>query len=360
MASASKNVSFYARSWVGTCQSRTVAQCARDGVAPPRPQLQRGFSSTPMRSAKEKAKPQVKRTDPARDAEEAQYEEFKQMFGELPSRRTMAQETLKGIRLPESLANRKKREQKGFWNEGEPSAGEDDKWEGDDIPTFGHAELDQQREIRDYMRKAAWEMPLLAKYAKPFQPPTEQTPLRFRYTTYMGESHPAQNKVTVQFSVHDLPNLTQVQKDKLIKLSGPRYNPETGTVKMSAENFQTQAQNKRYLGQLIKNLLDEARNPKDTFADLPFDFRHHKPKPWHQFPAEWAMSADRRKALDAKWQERLQIDQERIDNNRLIDGASIIEKNLNPDLLFGQSEEAAIHVQQQKTSKRPQTMGIMQ
>jgi len=53
----------------------------------------------------------------------------------------------------------------------------------DDINSLAHGELEQHRELRHYARLVAWEMPLLSKLAKPFQPPTRDMPLRFRYTT---------------------------------------------------------------------------------------------------------------------------------------------------------------------------------
>jgi small subunit ribosomal protein S35 len=84
-------------------------------------------------------------------------------------------------------------------------------------------------------------------------------PLRFRYTTYMGEQHPAEKKVVLEFSPSDMPDLTSVQTDKLRKLLGSRYNPEKDTVRMSCEMYETQAQNKRYLGDLVDSLLVEAR-----------------------------------------------------------------------------------------------------
>ena len=84
-------------------------------------------------------------------------------------------------------------------------------------------------------------------------------PLRFRYTTYMGEQHPAEKKVVLEFTPADIPDLTDVQRDKLRKLSGVRWNPEEDIVKMSCEMFETQAQNKRYLGDLVDKLLQESR-----------------------------------------------------------------------------------------------------
>lgn len=82
--------------------------------------------------------------------------------------------------------------------------------------------------------------------------------LRFRYTTYMGENHPAEKKVVVEFCPEDLP-LTEAQQLKLKKLAGTRYNGGTGIVKMSCEMFEEPAQNKRYLLDLVKKLVEEAR-----------------------------------------------------------------------------------------------------
>ena len=100
---------------------------------------------------------------------------------------------------------------------------------------------------------------MFTELAKPFEPPTADMPLRFRYTTYMGEQHPAEKKVVLEFSPEDMPDLTELQTNKFRKLAGVRWNPEADTIKMSCEMFETQAQNKRYLGDLVDKLLVEAR-----------------------------------------------------------------------------------------------------
>ncbi|TGZ83012.1 hypothetical protein EX30DRAFT_304845 [Ascodesmis nigricans] len=157
----------------------------------------------------------------------------------------------------------------------------------DDISSIGHGQLEQHREIRQYARVMAYEMPRLFDLAKPFEAPTGETPLRFRYTTYMGEEFPAQAKVVVEFSPADLP-LTEQEQHKLIKLVRMRYNPDTHTVKMACERFEHPAQNKRYLLDKIDELVTEAKDKTDTFEDIPFDFRHHKPKKMPvAFPEEW-------------------------------------------------------------------------
>ena len=59
---------------------------------------------------------------------------------------------------------------------------------------------------------------------------------------------------------------------------------------MSCEKFESAAQNKRYLGDLVNALIAEAVDPsKDNFEDVPFDFRHHKPKKVYEFPEEWKL-----------------------------------------------------------------------
>jgi len=75
----------------------------------------------------------------------------------------------------------------------------------------------------------------------------------------MGETHPAEKKVALEFCIGDMPDLTTAQRQKLRKLSGTRYNPETDLVKMSCEMYESQAQNKRYLGDRVDELLKEAR-----------------------------------------------------------------------------------------------------
>lgn len=100
--------------------------------------------------------------------------------------------------------------------------------------------------------------PFRAELARKFEAPKAEECLRFRYTTYMGEEHPAQSKVVVEFSPADLP-LNAAQQLKLQKLLGPRLNPETNIAKMSCEQFDHQAQNKRYLGDLVGKLIAQAK-----------------------------------------------------------------------------------------------------
>lgn len=142
----------------------------------------------------------------------------------------------------------------------------------------------------------------------------------------MGESHPAQKKIVLEFATRDLPSLTEAQRIKLIKLVGPRYNPETDIVKMSSEMFETQAQNKRYLGDLVDILIAEAKNEEDMFDDVPLDFRHHRFKKKHDFPEAWKLNARKLKQLEAKRTKVVEAERDRIVRGLQVDGAQIVQE----------------------------------
>ncbi|KAI5286889.1 28S ribosomal protein S35, mitochondrial [Ascosphaera aggregata] len=218
----------------------------------------------------------------------------------------------------------------GFWAEDEEdefarAKDGDDYFNDDDITTIAHTELDAHRDVRHYARIAAWEMPLLSKLAKPFEPPSKEQILRFRYTTYMGENHPAQEKVVVELRSKDLvpTYLTEAQRQTLLKLVGPRYKPDKDIIRMSCEKFSTRAQNKRYLGDLIQTLIRESRDEANNsaFKDIPLDLRHHKPKTKYAFPKEWEITPEKKKQLEALRQEQQQAAERQV---FVVDGNEVV------------------------------------
>ncbi len=158
----------------------------------------------------------------------------------------------------------------------------------------------------------------------------------------MGETHPAANKIVLEFCTRDLPGLTEAQRIKLIKLVGVRYNPETDVVKMSSETFETQAQNKRYLGDLVDTLMAEAKDSTDMYEDIPLDFRHHKYKPKMVFPEEWKLTPERMQQLEAERQQKRLGERQREQLDQLPDGVSVIEAMLKAKPI---REEARVLVQ---------------
>ncbi|KAI1113006.1 mitochondrial ribosomal subunit protein-domain-containing protein [Nemania sp. NC0429] len=234
-----------------------------------------------------------------------------------------------GSKLPEAMRP-PRFQHKLFWGEDEPDTDllveetKDAEFDEDDIMALAHGKFEEYREYREYARVAAWQMPLLSKLATPFEPPTAREPLRFRYTTYMGEFHPAEKKVVVEFSPRDLP-LDEAQQQKLRKLLGPRLNPETDIAKMSCEQFEHQAQNKRYLGDVVNKLVAQAKDPTDMFEDVPLDTRHHTFKVKPKFPKEWRMTEERRQFLEDARQKALLLDQAKEEAGTLVDGTKKIE-----------------------------------
>lgn len=142
----------------------------------------------------------------------------------------------------------------------------------------------------------------------------------------MGESHPGSKKIVLEFCTQDLRALSEPQRIKLIKLVGSRYNPETDIVKMSSEMFETPAQNKRYLGDLVDTLIEEAQDGTDTFEDVPLDFRHHKFKPKVEFPEGWKLTREKKARLEEDRKLRLEQEKEREVQGKLVEGVRVVEE----------------------------------
>ncbi|KAJ5868654.1 hypothetical protein N7534_003207 [Penicillium rubens] len=237
----------------------------------------------------------------------------------------------------------------GFWAEDEPDElvnileDGDEEINDDEITSMAHAEMELHREMREYARITAWDMPMLSKLAKPFTLPPQTHILRFRYTTYMGEQHPAEPKVVVELASQDLTPkyLTEAQRQTFLKLAGTRYNPQTDIIRMSSEKFGSRAQNKRYLADVVNSMIKEAKEG-DSFADIPLDLRHHKQKTRLQFPESWNMTEARRNQLAARRRERLAAEETRaalVDGNSIVSDAIKALPSLNPALQAKAADE---------------------
>lgn len=180
-------------------------------------------------------------------------------------------------------------------------------FEYDDIPALGHLQLRDHRLQREYNRIAAYELPQLAQFATPYRKRTDKQVVQFRYTTYMGEPHAAESKVVATFKTNALTDLTPAQRHKLRLLAGVRYDHEEDSVKIAATAFPEAAQNATYIGDVLRSLLEESKDPKgDTFADIPLRTSHvtarkrrNKPMyPQHEFPEAWKRPQDAPKLKD--------------------------------------------------------------
>ena len=244
--------------------------------------------------------------------------------------------------------------------------GPDPEYEGDDVTSLGHGELEQHREMREYARLAVWELPLLwERYVESknngggeggFEPPPPSHVLRFRYTSYMGEQHPAAKKIVVEWTTRDVAResgLSEQQRIKLVKLVGVRYNPDTDLVKMSSERFETAAQNKRYLGDLVEKLIVEAREGEDMFEDVPLDFRHHKPKKFLEFPEAWKLDKEKRQRLGEERKRREDVEASRVKMGaRLVEGREVVREALSAQQQPKRDESQVLLEQQQGGRRR--------
>ena len=179
--------------------------------------------------------------------------------------------------------------------------------------------------------------------------PTAATPLRFRYTSYLGEEHPAAKKVVMEFQPSQLPNLTEPQRNKLIKLLGVRYDPLKDMAKMACERYPTAPQNKNDLVQTIERLLKECREGEDLMQDIPFDFRHarFRKKEKAVFPEEWKMNARRRMELDMTWEFENDLDQQREVQGLIVDGRKEIGV---PEELLEETQPELVVATRKRTS----------
>lgn len=166
----------------------------------------------------------------------------------------------------------------------------------DEYPTSAQDIVRDFRDVMEFNRKAAFELPQLTKYKQEYEPTNySKTPITYKYTRFIGESHPAERKVAVQIKVSDL-GLNEAETHKLKLLAGQRYNHIDDLLVMSSDKFIEPAQNASFLNDIINDLIVESKSNPEEFADVPLDKRHteakllkktRKNKRIIPFPKEW-------------------------------------------------------------------------
>ncbi|KAI9225939.1 MAG: mitochondrial ribosomal subunit protein-domain-containing protein [Piptocephalis tieghemiana] len=172
--------------------------------------------------------------------------------------------------------------------------------EGSDMHTLGQIVMDQVDEILRYEELEVKELPILRQFAQTYTPPKESAILRLRTIDYPAEDHPLQHKVVLQVSPSKL-GLTPTQLHKFLLLAGPRYDPAREELKISSERYQNRTLNLKWASDALDRLIAEAKNPKETFADVPLTFPHYKPKRTFPFPEAWRMSTEEAMKLKEAW-----------------------------------------------------------
>lgn len=175
----------------------------------------------------------------------------------------------------------------------------EDKLEGykfDEYPTAAQDIVRDFRDVMEFNRKAAFELPQLAKFRQEYVPvDSKEKPIVYKYTRFIGEAHPAERKVALQFKVADL-NLAPAEAHKLKLLAGTRYNYLDDVVLMSCEKYLEPAQNAAFMDEILQDLVAEAKRNPEEFASVPLDKRHieaklgkskRKNKQTIPFPKDW-------------------------------------------------------------------------
>lgn len=166
----------------------------------------------------------------------------------------------------------------------------------DEYPTSAQDIVHDFRDLMEFNRKAAFELPQLSKFRKNYNPESiNNKPIKIKFTKFLGESHPGERKVVMEFYLKDL-NLSKSQQHKFKLLSGSRYDFKTDIFKISCDKFNNQSQNLTYLNSILNNLITESAKNPENLLDLPLDKRHtvskyakkqRKLKQFIPFPKEW-------------------------------------------------------------------------
>ncbi|VEU21742.1 DEKNAAC102759 [Brettanomyces naardenensis] len=183
-----------------------------------------------------------------------------------------------------------------YITEGEYMDDLDESNEYDEYPTIAQDIVRDFRDQLEFNRKAAYELPALAKYRQEYKPVSKEVkPVTYKYTTFLGEQNPGERKVVLQLNVSDL-KLSDEVSHKLKLLAGSRYDYTTDIFKMSSDKFLEPAQNASYLSDILNDLITESKRDPQEYADVPLDTRavdarlgkrQHRNKKVYKFPEEW-------------------------------------------------------------------------
>ncbi|CAE6433436.1 unnamed protein product [Rhizoctonia solani] len=165
---------------------------------------------------------------------------------------------------------------------------------GNDSTSMGHRLIRERRELLHYLRLIEYDVPRLARFKKPFQPPSSNSSLSIRTFSYGGEAHAAEHKAILVAPVSQIGLKSPQAIHKLKLLAGVRWSEaaprdagfslsevgnsafaEHGYIKISSEHFPEVRMNAKWCSDMLDELIKQANDTsKDTFANLPLDTRH--------------------------------------------------------------------------------------
>jgi small subunit ribosomal protein S35 len=167
----------------------------------------------------------------------------------------------------------------------------------DEYPSGAQDIVRDFRDLLEFNRKAAFELPQLVKFRKEYKPISKlNNPVTYKFTKFIGESHPGERKVVLSLKLSDLNFLNNFEKHKFKLISGSRYDHKTDIFLISSDRYLEPAQNASFLSDVLDDLIKESKSNPEEFSNLPLDKRHtfakynksqRKNHTIHKFPKEW-------------------------------------------------------------------------
>lgn len=96
------------------------------------------------------------------------------------------------------------------------------------------------------------------EYQNKFQPPPASHHIRLRVQDYMGEPHPANNKVTLSLSIPKL-GLSSSEAHNFKLIAGPRWDSTNDTFTISCDSEQSREGNVKWCSDVLERLISEAK-----------------------------------------------------------------------------------------------------
>lgn len=128
------------------------------------------------------------------------------------------------------------------------------------------------------------------EFENKFQPPAKNHSLQLRVQHYLGESHPAQNAVSLSVPVSQLPLKTDSAKHNFRLLAGPRWDSTKDEFKVARSAGESREDNAKWCSSVLDRLIKHAHVRSRLFhydqtdsdiqeqeekdlGDIPLDYR---------------------------------------------------------------------------------------
>lgn len=155
----------------------------------------------------------------------------------------------------------------------------------DDIPFLGHMAIEGDRERLHIMRLIEFQLPEIQKLRRPYKAPTTSQALTIQTAFRSSDPmHPVSRKAVLTTTVNRLVAATggklssKEAQHKLKAIAGPRYDPESNTLKISSDSYPTVNMNMKWCSDALDRLIEAAADTSDPMTDIPLTTKHAQVK----------------------------------------------------------------------------------